>query len=42
MAAQRVTVPTLVMTGGALDGTEYPVPMTSREVVVGSSMDAGV
>jgi len=42
VAAERVTVPTLVMTGGALDGTEYPIPMTSREVVVGSSMDAGV
>ena len=42
MAAERVTVPTLVMTGGALDGTAYPIPMTSREVVMGSSMDAGV
>ena len=30
------------MTGGALDGTAYPIPMTSREVVMGSSMDAGV
>jgi hypothetical protein len=35
-------VPTLVMTGGPLDGTAYPIPMTSREVVMGSSMDAGV
>jgi len=39
---ERVTVPTLVMTGGALDGTAYPIPMTGREVVIGSSMDAGV
>jgi hypothetical protein len=39
---ERVTVPTLVMTGGALDGTAYPIPMTGREVVMGSSMDAGV
>ena len=42
MAAERVTVPTLVMTGGALDGTAYPIPMTSREVVMGSSMEAGI
>jgi len=39
---ERVTVPTLVMTGGALDGTAYPIPMTGREVVMGSSKDAGV
>ena len=42
MPVERVTVPTLVMTGGALDGTAYPIPMTGREVVMGSSMDAGV
>ena len=42
MPGERVTVPTLVMTGGALDGTAYPLPMTGREVVMGSSMDAGV
>ena len=42
MPGERVTVPTLVMTGGALDGTAYPIPMTGREVVMGSSMDAGV
>jgi hypothetical protein len=39
---ERVTVPTLVMTGGALDGTAYPIPMTSREVMMGSGMEAGV
>jgi len=39
---ERVTVPTLVMTGGALDGTAYAIPMTGREVAMGSSMDAGV
>jgi hypothetical protein len=38
----RVSVPTLVMTGGPLDGTAYPLPLTSREAIVGSSMDAGV
>ena len=42
MPGERVTVPTLVMTGGALDGTAYAIPMTGREVVMGSSMDAGV
>ena len=42
MAGETVAVPTLVMTGGPLDGTAYPLPMTSREVVMGSSMDAGV
>ncbi len=42
MAGDSVVVPTLVMTGGPLDGTAYPLPMTSREVVMGSSMDAGV
>ena len=40
--AERVAVPTLVMTGGPLDGTAYPIPMTGREIVMGSSMDAGV
>ena len=37
-----VSVPTLVMTGGPLDGTEYPLPLTDGETIVGSSMDAGV
>ena len=41
MAGEAVVVPTLVMTGGPLDGTAYPIPMQS-EVVMGSSMDAGV
>ena len=40
--ADRVSVPTLVMTGGPLDGTSYPLPLTGGEVIVGSSMDAGV
>jgi hypothetical protein len=30
------------MTGGPLDGTAYPLPLTAREIVMGSSMDAGV
>ena len=38
--ADRVSVPTLVMTGGPLDGTAYP--LTGGEVIVGSSMDAGL
>ncbi|HEX9188979.1 MAG TPA: FHA domain-containing protein, partial [Vicinamibacteria bacterium] len=38
----KVTVPTLVMTGGPLDGTVYPLAATGGETVVGSSMDAGV
>jgi hypothetical protein len=42
LAAERVTVPTLVMTGGPLDGTAYPIPMTGPQIVMGSSMDAGV
>jgi hypothetical protein len=37
-----VTAPTLVITGGPLDGTVYPLPLTGEEIVVGSSMDAGV
>jgi hypothetical protein len=41
LAGDSVVVPTLVMTGGPLDGTAYPIPMQS-EVVMGSSMDAGV
>jgi len=41
LAGEAVVVPTLVMTGGPLDGTAYPIPMQS-EVVMGSSMDAGV
>ncbi len=40
--AEQVAVPTLVMTGGPLDGTAYPLPIMEREVVMGSSMDAGV
>ena len=40
--ADRVSVPTLVMTGGPLDGTSYPLPLTGGEAIVGSSMDAGV
>lgn len=42
MSGESVAIPTLVMTGGPLDGTAYPLPMTGREVVMGSSMDAGV
>jgi len=42
LSNEPVTVPTLVMTGGPLDGTAYPLPLTAREVVMGSSMDAGV
>ena len=38
----RVSVPTLVMTGGPLDGTAYPLSLADGETVVGSSMDAGV
>jgi hypothetical protein len=41
LAGETIVVPTLVMTGGPLDGTAYPIPMQS-EVVMGSSMDAGV
>jgi hypothetical protein len=37
----RVSVPTLIMTGGPLDGTAYPLP-AGGDTVVGSSMDAGV
>jgi hypothetical protein len=37
-----VSVPTLVMTGGPLDGTAYPLPLTGRDVIVGSSMDSDV
>ncbi len=40
--ADRVSVPTLVMTGGPLDGTSYPLPLSAGEAMVGSSMDAGV
>jgi hypothetical protein len=40
--ADRVSVPTLVMTGGPLDGTSYPLPLTAGEAIVGSSMDASV
>jgi len=40
--ADRVSVPTLVMTGGPLDGTSYPLPLTAGEAIVGSSMDAEV
>jgi hypothetical protein len=37
----RVSVPTLVVTGGPLDGTSYELP-TTGDAVVGSSMDANV
>jgi hypothetical protein len=37
-----VTIPTLVMTGGPLDGSTYPLSMTAASVVLGSSMDADV
>ncbi len=40
--ADRVSVPTLVMTGGPLDGTAYPLPQTGGEAILGSSMDAGI
>ena len=39
---EGVTLPTLVVTGGPLDGTAYPLSMTSRAAVLGSSMDADV
>jgi len=42
LPAESVKVPTLVMTGGPLDGTAYPLPMTSPEVIMGSSINAGV
>jgi len=34
-----VSVPTLVVTGGPLDGTTYAIDTTSREVVIGSAPD---
>jgi hypothetical protein len=37
-----VVTPTLVVTGGPLDGTKYPLPMSQREVVLGSSGQADV
>jgi hypothetical protein len=37
-----VSVPTLVMTGGPLDGTAYPLPLTGGRTIVGASMDADV
>lgn len=40
--SEAVTQPTLVMTGGPLDGTTYPLAVTSKEFVLGSSMDADV
>jgi hypothetical protein len=36
------SVPTLVMTGGPLDGTAYPLSLVDGETLLGSSMDAGV
>jgi FHA domain/IPT/TIG domain len=36
------TTPTLVVTGGPLDGREFPLPMTLREVVLGSGGQADV
>jgi len=38
----RVSAPTLVMTGGPLDGTVYPLTLVDGETILGSSMDAGV
>jgi hypothetical protein len=38
----RASVPTLVMTGGPLDGTAYPLDLKDGETLLGSSMDAGV
>jgi pSer/pThr/pTyr-binding forkhead associated (FHA) protein len=32
-----VSLPTLILTGGPLDGTEFPLRMTSRDVSIGSS-----
>ena len=37
-----VATPTLVLTGGPLDGTKFPLPMTQREVVLGSGGQADV
>jgi hypothetical protein len=37
-----VATPTLVVTGGPLDGTKFPLPMTGREVVLGSGGQADV
>jgi hypothetical protein len=42
VADDRVSLPTLVMTGGPLDGTAYTLPVSGREVTVGSGMDADV
>jgi IPT/TIG domain/FHA domain len=39
---RSVTVPTLVMTGGPLDGTAYPLTLKGSDLTVGSSMDADV
>lgn len=39
--SEGLTLPTLVMIGGALDGTTYPLA-TSGDVVLGSGMDADV
>jgi hypothetical protein len=36
------SVPTLVVTGGPLDGTAYPLILVDGETIVGSSMDAGI
>ena len=36
------SVPTLVMTGGALDGTAYPLVLQDGETILGASMDAGI
>ena len=38
----RVSVPTLVIVGGPLDGTTYPLALTGRDLAVGSSLDADV
>ena len=42
LVSEGVTQPTLVMTGGPLDGTTYPLAMTAKELILGSSMDADV
>jgi hypothetical protein len=38
----RVSVPTLVMTGGPLDGTAYPLSLTDGETLLGSGQEAAV
>ena len=40
--SENVAIPTLILTGGALDGTAYPLRMDSREVRLGSSGETDV